>query len=175
MTTTILTLIAFVLLIVSWRCWKKTARACVRDQLFELRDEWRMHYVENGLDMEDCAYAQIRSLLNGMLRYTKSMRMTGFIYFSSQVAEEDVANSASKLDALIGRCNPETKELVKRIRRQASESILLYMASTSLGFISAAIVMFVYLLPDKIFEAIKTCVRSVVDVKPATLELAVMR
>lgn len=175
MTTTILTLIAFIMLIVSWRCWKKTARACVRDRLFELRDEWRNHYVENMLDMEDGAYAEIRSLLNGMLRYTKSMRMIGFIYFSSQISEEDVANSASKIDSLIGRCNSETQDLVKRIRRQASESILLYMASTSLGFISAVFVMFVYLLPDKIFEALKTCLRSVVDIKPATLELAVMR
>ena len=175
MTTTLLTLIAFVLLIVSWRCWKKTARACVRDRLFGLRDEWRNHYVENKLDMEDGAYAEIRELINNMLRYTKSMRMIGFIYFSAQVAEEDVQNSANRLEAAIDCCSPETKALVKRIRQQASESILLYMASTSLGFISAAICMFIYLLPNKILEALKTCVRSIVDIKPATLELAVIR
>ena len=43
-------LIAFIALIIAWKCWKKTARAMVRDKIFDLRDELRNHYVNNGLE-----------------------------------------------------------------------------------------------------------------------------
>ena len=52
------TLVAFVILVFAWRCWKKTARGVVRDRIFDLRDELRNYYVENGLDMNDGAYAR---------------------------------------------------------------------------------------------------------------------
>lgn len=166
-------LVGFIILIISWRAWKKTARAAVRDRLFSLRDEWRNHYVDNNLDMLDGTYANIRNLINDMLRYTKRMRMIGFLYFAANVSKEDVLESSSRIDASIDKCSAETKELAIRIRRQASESILLYMASTSLGFISAAVFMFVYMLPNKIFSAIKSGVRALVDIKPDTLEYVV--
>lgn len=171
----LLTLVGVVALIVSWRAWKKTARGAVRDRLFELRDEWRNHYVRFGLDMQDGAYGEIRDLINCMLRYTKRMRMIGFIYFTSNVNSEDVEKSTLRIESALGKCDVKTKELAQRIRRQASEAILLYMASTSLGFISAAAFMFIYILPDKILSALKTCLRSLFDVKPNTIEYAVLR
>lgn len=168
------TLLAFVVLVLAWRCWKKTARAFVRDRLFDLRDELRNHYVENGLDMNDGAYAKIRELINCQLRYAKDMRMIGYLYFSAHVSDEMVRTAASAFDETIRKCDAKTAELVARIRRQACEAILLYMAATSLGFISAAIVMFIYFLPAKIELAIKKCASSLFEFKPATLEYAVM-
>lgn len=165
----LLTLTGFIVLIVSWRAWKKTARATVRDRLFELRDEWRNHYVDRDLDMADGTYAEIRNLINCMLRYTKRMRMIGFIYFAANISDDDVRESASRIEASIEKANGPTRELALRIRRQASESVLLYMASTSLGFISAGLAMFAYMLPNRILSAIKAGIRSVIDVKPDML------
>lgn len=166
--------VAFIALLVSWRCWKKTARAMVRDRLFDLRDELRNHYVENGLDMNDGAYAKTRDRLNNLLRYTKEMRMIGYIYFSANVNKEMVDATAAEFDSVIQECDNKTAELIGRIRRQSCETILLYMAATSLGFISATILMLVYMLPSKIIDALKQCLRSVFDFKPATLECAAM-
>ena len=166
--------VAFIALLIAWRCWKKTVRAMVRDRLFDLRDELRDHYVENGLDMNDGAYAQTRERLNNLLRYTKSMRMIGYIYFSAHVDREMVEATAADFEAVIQECDCETAKLIHRIRRQSCEAILLYMASTSLGFISAVILMFICFLPSKIIDALKRCLRSVFDLKPATLECAAM-
>lgn len=166
----------FVVLCLAWRQWKISMRDIVRDRLFELRDEWRNHYVENGLDMTDGAYAEIRDLINCMLRYTKQMRMIGYIYFAAHVDSRDVEESASRIASALGACGrKDTRDLAAQIRQQASEAVLLYMASTSLGFISTAVCMFVYLLPDRALSALKSCARSVFDVKPNTLECAVMR
>lgn len=170
----LLSIVGFVALVFAWRAWKKTARGAVRDCLFSLRDEWRNHYVDCKLDMQDGAYADIRNLLNGMLRYTKRMRMMGFLYFAAHASSEEVASTSSRIDETIDRCDSDTRELAKRIRRKACEAILIYMAATSLGFISAAVFMFVYFLPNRIFSAIKTSIRSVFDVKPAMLEYAVL-
>jgi len=165
----ILFLVGCIVIIVSWGAWKKTARAVVRDRLFELRDEWRDHYVDNGLDMQDGTYSDIRDLINGLLRYTKRMRMIGFAYFAANISDDEVRKSASRIDASIEKVCGQTRDLALRIRQQASESVLLYMASTSLGFISAGVVMFAYLLPNRILSAIKTFLRSVINVKPDML------
>lgn len=162
----LLIFVGFIALIVSWKAWKKTARAVVRDRLFELRDEWRNHYVDNNLDMLDGTYSDIRDLINGMLRYTKRMRMIGFIYFAAHISGDEVKKSTSRIDTSIGKVNGPTHDLACRIRQQASEAVLFYMASTSLGFLSAGVVMFVYLLPNRILSAVKSCIRSVIDVKP---------
>lgn len=168
------TLVAFMVLVIVWRCWKKTARAMVRDRLFDLRDELRNHYVENKLDMNDGAYERTRERLNNLLRYTKAMRMIGFIYFSAHIDKEIVDETAEEFDAAIKMCDSKTAALIERIRRQSCETILLYMAATSLGFISAAGLLFIYFLPAKIVDALKRCLRSLFDFKPATIECAAM-
>lgn len=168
------TLVAFLVLVFAWRYWKKTARGAVRDRIFDLRDELRNHYVENHLDMEDGAYAKTRDRLNNLLRYTKDMRMIGYLYFSCHVDGEMVDAAAVEFDALIQKCDSKTAALITEIRRQSCEAILLYMAATSLGFISATILMVVYALPTKIVNAFKKCLRSVLEFKPATLEYAAM-
>ena len=166
--------LAFIALIISWHCWKKTARAMVRDRLFDMRDELRNHYIENGLDMNDGAYARTRERLNCLLRYTKQMRMIGYIYFSAHIDKEMVASASAEFDESIQKCDNKTAELISRIRRQSCETILLYMAATSLGFISASVLVFIYFLPARIADALKRCLRSIFEFKPATLEYAAM-
>lgn len=117
--------------------------------------------------MLDGTYSDIRDLINGMLRYTK--RMIGFIYFATHISSDEVKKSASHIDTSIGKVNGSTQDLACRIRQQAIEAVLLYMASTSLGLLSAGVVMLVYLLSNKILSAVKSCIRSVIDVKPDML------
>lgn len=168
------TLLAFIVLVFVWRCWKKTARALVRDKIFDLRDKLRNHYVDNCLDMNDGAYEKTRSRLNSLLRYTKSMRMVGFIYFASSVDTKMVNAASADLDIIIEKCDNKTAELITQIRCQACETVLLYMAATSLGCISTAIILFISFLPTKISNALKKSVRSLFEFKPATLEYAAM-
>lgn len=172
------TLVAFIVLVFAWRCWKKTARAMVRDRIFDLRDELRNHYVDNGLDMNDGAYARTRDLLNCQLRFAKDMRMIGYIYFSAKIDKRMVDAAAAEYDSVVQKCDEQTANLIKKIRHQSCETILMYMAATSLGFISASLIMFIhfliYFLPARISDALKRSMRSLFDFKPATLEYAAM-
>lgn len=169
------TLVAFIVLVLAWRQWKKTARGAVRDKIFDLRDELRNYYVENGLDMRDGAYERTRNLLNRLLRYTKSMRMIGYIYFSSHIDKEMVDSASAEFDAVIQKCDKNAVDLITRIRRQACQAIFLYMAATSLGFISAALMMFVYAMPTKIISVFKKSLNSICEFNTSTLEYAAMR
>lgn len=167
-------LIAFIALVAAWRCWKKTARAAVRDRLFDLRDELRNHYVAAGLDMNDGVYEVIRGRINKLLLYTKGMRMIGYLYFSTHIDDNQVQAESEELEHNISKCDRNTEELIRRIRHQACETVLIYMAATSLGFISAAVIMLIYMLPTKIVHSIKRCIRSFIEIKPATLEYAAL-
>ncbi len=172
MTDAIGVLLAFIALLVAWRQWKKTARAAVRDYLFNLRDELREHYVANGLDMTDGAYGEIRESINNLLRYTKDMRMVGFLYFAAHADRAALDTVAAEFEESIKNCDEATKKLIKRTRRKACDIVLAYMATTSIGFISAMLVMLAYLLPKKILTRVKRCLNNLFVFKPATLVYA---
>lgn len=174
MTTILGTLLAFIALLAAWRCWKKTARAAVRDRLFELRDELRDHYVRNGLDMTDGTYGRVRDLLNNMLRYTKGMRMMGYLYFATHVDRETVEAAAAEFEASIQKHDADTIRLITRIRHRACSAVFLYMGETSLGFLSASAVVIAAILPKKILSVLKRCLKTVIEIKSDTLEYAVM-
>lgn len=172
MTDAIGVLLAFIALLVAWKYWKKTARAAVRDYLFNLRDELREHYVANGLEMTDGAYGTVRGSLNDLLRYTKDMRMVGFLYFVSHADRDAINASAADFEEAIKNCDEATKKLLKRIRRKACDAILAYMAATSVGFLSATVVMLAYLLPKKILSTGKRFLGNLVVFRPATVVCA---
>ena len=116
-----------------------------------------------------------RERLNNLLRYTKDMRMIGYLYFSSHIDGEMVDAATYEFDSIVQQCDNDTAALIARIRRQACEVIFLYMAATSLGFISAAILVVVSALPQKVLNALKQSIRSVFEFKPSTIEYAAMR
>lgn len=174
MTEAIGALLAFLALLVAWKCWKKTARATVRDRLFVLRDELRNHYTANGLDMTDGVYKKTRTFLNRLIRYTKSMRMIGYLYFASHVDRATLKATDEDFEASLQNCDVATERLIRRIRRQACASVFLYMGATSIGFLSAGVIIGISLLPAKSIVAIKRCLNSLIEVRPATLECAAM-
>ncbi|MBR3583583.1 MAG: hypothetical protein IKO01_09125 [Kiritimatiellae bacterium] len=172
MSATIGTFFAFIALLIAWNRLKKVARAVVRDKLFALRDTLRQHYVANGLDMTDGTYGQIRGLLNNLLRYTKDMRMVGYLYFAAHVDQSDVDAAATKFDESLRKCDEATAKLIRGIRKKACDIILLYMAATSLSFISAMVAILIYLLPKKLLASIKRCMNNLFVFKPSTLVYA---
>jgi len=174
MTVTIGSFIALLLLLLAWRNWKATARDAVRDTIIDLRDEWRNYYVDNNFDMRDGCYADMRDLLNGMLRYTKRMRMIGYFYFAVKIDKAVVENFQNRQQTILANVEPQIADKAKLIRRKASEAILAYMAATSLGFISAVVLMTIYLLPSKIINWLKSGVKSVFALRTETLGCAVM-
>ncbi len=173
MSATIGTFLAFIALLIAWNRLKKLARAIVRDRIFDLRDTLRRHYVENNLEMTDGAYERLRDFLNNLLRNMKDMRMMEYLYFASHLNRSDVEAATAEFDESLKKCNPETAELIRHLRRKACEETIKYMAETSLGFISITLVVLMFVLPNKLLSGLKRCMNNLVTFKPATLEYAV--
>ncbi|MBQ7188388.1 MAG: hypothetical protein IJR99_03135 [Kiritimatiellae bacterium] len=125
-------LASFALLDLGWSMWKSTMCEILRDNLIDLRDEWRDHFARKGLDMATPAYAKLREMLNGQLRYTRHLRFSGFIYTLSRITPDDSEFLDEQTRTAFSACDEETRRLVESIRERSSEAVLRYIASTSM-------------------------------------------
>ena len=131
-------IITFLMLFVvrfAWTAWKRTQRDIVRDRLFDLRDEWRSFFVDNGLSMELPEYAKVRDFINHYLRYSCRLRLVGLLYLASHVADDMLENSSARIDADLASANPLVSKEIGRIRREAVRAVQEYMILTSLLFV----------------------------------------
>lgn len=74
-----ITLLAFIL---CWKLvWQKTLLDCTRDNLFDLRNELRTWFINNGYGLEHTAYHELRNILNSHLRNTENATLISYISF----------------------------------------------------------------------------------------------
>lgn len=118
-----------------WRMWRNAMREILRDRLIDLRDEWREHFAGGGLDMAAPAYGMVRGMLNGQLLHTGRLRIGGFLYAASRVDAGMRARCSERYAAALAGCGGETRRKAESIRSRASNAVLLYVASSSCGFV----------------------------------------
>lgn len=123
-------IVAFAVFSFAWRGWKRSMRDFTRDQLFDLRDEWRRFWIEGGRDPEDPDYARVRHRINLHLRYTNGMRLVGLFYIAMN------APRAKRLleglpDFNVAK-DPEVGRKIKAVMNAAATSLQVYMVMTSL-------------------------------------------
>ena len=131
MTSMFITLVMLGVLQIAWGAWKSTQRDVVRDKLFDLRDEWRRFFIDNGLSMELPEYAKVRDFINHYLRYSCRLRLVGLLYLASHVADDMLENSSARIDADLASANPLVSKEIGRIRREAVRAVQEYMVFTS--------------------------------------------
>lgn len=129
MDTIIALLVLLPLLFAAWRAWRTTMRDYVRDQLFELRDEWREKWLAPGLDMREHAYADVRDYVNAALRYTSEFRMVELIYYAARLPR----HPAGKLEMMVARTGRrDVDALAVSICHRTVRLLQLYMIATSM-------------------------------------------
>lgn len=94
--------IAFIVFsLVAMAAWKFVLRKSfldhVRDELFDLRDELRAKFIENGWSLDSEAYKRARDLINAHLRLTDNLSVWRIVY--TQVAVNNNPSLAKEIEA----------------------------------------------------------------------------
>lgn len=127
------TSVTLLALIFAWKQWKIMMREVVRDELFDLRDEWRKYWCDMRMDMENPSYAYVRKRINQCLHYTADWRLADASYVST-----NIKHIAPTVDAYVRHNDPrpnapdrKTEDLAEKIRSRSVEVLRLYMVTTS--------------------------------------------
>lgn len=120
-------------LFAAWRLWKRVVRDMVRDSLFDLRDNWRDHWVMENKDLANPFYGYVRNQINGYLRYTAQWRVLDTWYIVRHI--DKIAPVAKEYSA---RKMPEpaapdsdASKLAAKIRTDSIQAMRAYMMLTS--------------------------------------------
>lgn len=153
-----LTLLSFFLV---WKfVWQKTLLDYTRDKLFDLRDELRQWFIDNGYNLDHQAYNELRSIINSHLRHTERATMTSyitFIYISKKYKDYNKGINV-EADKIFDGASEELCKFIRKVRNDASSIILTHMifrsAFLSFLIIIIGIVMFCWMIIKKIINKI---------------------
>ena len=147
METYISLLIALFALFAAWRSWKGVAAEVTRDMLFDLRDEWRVFWAKTGRPFDEPVYAQVRERLNRHLRYTRTFRLVGLLYYAWRY--EEVMRIARAIPPLAFPEDPGIDGEIKSIENRAIDAIRGYMLLSSILLFPVAVGAVVYMVAKK--------------------------
>ena len=135
-------------LFTAWRLWKRVVRDMVRDTLFDLRDAWREHWINCGMDLNNPFYGHVRTQINDYLRCTAQWRMLDTWHIVrhldkiESVAKEYRARNAPTPLAPDGA----TSELADKTRRDSVQALRAYMLLTSVSLCPIVAIVFAVIL-----------------------------
>ena len=135
-------------LFAAWRLWKRVVRDMVRDSLFDLRDNWRDHWVMGNKDLAHPFYGYVRNQINSYLRYTAQWRVLDTWYIVRHI--DEIAPIAKEYSA---RKMPEPAapdsgalDLAAKIRADSIQAMRAYMMLTSVLLCPVVVIVFAGIL-----------------------------
>lgn len=118
------------LLLALWRFMlKKSVLDDHRDKLFDLRDELRATFANNGWDMSAPIYKRLRDLINGYLRFTETYSFAEFFLIERGVRRNERINAelAQRMARDFNAGDPRQQEFILDFRRRAVSVMMSYM------------------------------------------------
>lgn len=155
-------LIGLIALFAAWRSWKDVTAEITRDLLFDLRDEWRVFWSKTGRSFDEPIYRQVRERLNRHLRYTKTFRFVGLLYYIFHF--QRVFRIIKSIPVLSYPQDPRIDEEIKSISNRAIDAIRGYMLLSSLFLFPVLAGACIYLIVKRtcaVRTAIEKSVRKV--------------
>lgn len=114
---------------------KKTYLDEARDQLFDLRDlVLREHFIRSEHGLEHPLYVELRTLINGHLRFTHKASFVGFMALLWMTKKDDGLKAQIKKESerLFGTNDPELEKFSLMVRERAAKIMFHYMVRTSI-------------------------------------------
>lgn len=127
--------LGLLLIMVTWKFMLKPSLLdSTRDQLFDLRESVREHYIKTGKGLSDPSYVALRNLLNAHLRFTEQITFLRVIFAITWRNEHAEAFAAMHrdFDKTLEAQSAETQKYVQGVRLNASVAMLDYAAKSSL-------------------------------------------
>lgn len=111
--------------------WRKTLVDYYRDQLFDLREEMREHFIKEGFDLTHPAYQRLRILLNQNILFLEAVNFFSFFGLHIVTRHRFKKDDAESFDKLFQSDNPILNEYTSRVRHQALEIVIRSMFISS--------------------------------------------
>lgn len=127
----------FLLLFVLPKAWETTVLGSVRDELFDLREDLRQHFIDTGRPLDHPLYINLRSLLNSYIRFLEINSIWWVIGFqrSKHQNPDDLAILNEEIENLYKTKHEDLKELTAKTRKKSVELVQTYMVTSSLWFL----------------------------------------
>ena len=140
-----ITLLAFMLF---WKLvWQKTLLDYTRDNLFDLRDELRLWFIENKYGLDHPIYKELRFIINNHLRHTERATMMSYLAFNMITKKHPDYNEKilSSSNSIFETSDSKLNNFTIRIRNKAFYILLTQMIGRSsfLCILTAIIGIFV--------------------------------
>jgi hypothetical protein len=152
-------LLGLVFLFAAWRSWKDVTAEITRDMLFDLRDEWRVFWSKTGRSFDEPIYARVRERLNQHLRYTKTFRFVGFLYYTFHIKK--VLCIAKSIPTLSFQEDLRINKEIESISNRAVEAIRGYMFLSSLFLFPVLLGAVCYMVIKKTLAVSKALEKSI--------------
>lgn len=156
METYISLLIGLIALFAAWRSWKDVATELTRDMLFDIRDEWRVFWAKTGRSFDEPVYAQVRERLNRHLRYTRTFRLVGLLYYAFH--SDKVVRISRSIPPLDFPKDSRIDREIKSIENRAVAAIRGYMLLSSVLLFPVVIGAIIYMVTKK-----TTAIRNAIE------------
>ena len=122
-------------LFAAWRLWTRVVRDMVRDALFDLRDNWRKHWVEGNKRLDDPFYGYVRSQINAYLHYTAQWRMLDTWHLVRHLDQIEPVAREYRARKMPEPAAPDkaAAELAAKLREDSIQAMRAYMLLTSVA------------------------------------------
>ncbi|WP_272700907.1 hypothetical protein [Desulfovibrio sp. Fe33] len=166
---------SFVLAVAWEKMWRKSLLDDSRDRLFDLRDESRQWFLENGYTLDNNVYQSLRSLLNAHIRHCEDLTLTRYVVTTQMYAESPKLkeNLDSYLQASFWTEDEKINDYVAQSREKASMIVMDHMMKGSffiaLPVLAAVLVMFVLIMGRALWASLRDCRLVTLGVRRTTV------
>jgi len=147
--------LAMLFLVAAWGMWKRTALDTTRDRLFDLRNELRTWFLENGYQLNHPLYKELRDLLNSHLRFTEDIRFVGMLWFVRTTPPNIAEHMQQEIVRRFATDDPRLMEMTESFRRSSARTLQKYMMATSTLFAALVIAIIPFAVASAIQQGIR--------------------
>jgi hypothetical protein len=158
--------INILLIIFAWHFMlRKTILDHSRDQLFDLRDELRNEFVNNGWDLGSQDYKKLRDLINAHLRFTEQVSILRILLVTVEIKRNTELKDflRIRLEKVFVSNIPAQQEFIKKFRMKALAVVMSYAVFSSGFLLLAALAISPIVAVKKLVEMINRRVDMTLD------------
>lgn len=129
-------------LYLAWLGWKTLALDNCRDQLFDIRQQLRQHFLERGEQLDHPVYQSLRDMLNSHIRFTEDFSLTNVVIILHALKKANAAlavpqeylNRTSQFNDIICHTREESLRVLGKYLVQTS--VILSTISLAYAFLN---------------------------------------
>lgn len=131
----IMTAFSILAIVVAWKyMWQRTLLDTTRDKLFDLRDDAREWFLNNGYSLDNSVYRALRGMINCHLLHTEKVSLTSYMAYSvtKQLFHEQESLLEKQIEAEFATDDKNIEEYASRVRVSAGFVLIDHIVKNNL-------------------------------------------